>query len=104
MRDERDGQFPQQHKVLRQRCDPQGEGEKNSEERCAGEVETTGTLDTGEHLFFDLKCGKVLLKMPTIATLIFSIRRADRKSTSGLQRHCLLTPYRFRWMQDLTGF
>ena len=54
-------------------------------------------------MFFDLKCGKVLLKMPTIATLIFSIQRADRKSTSGLQRHCLLTPYRFRWMQDLTG-
>ena len=63
-----------------------------------------GTLNTGEHLFFDLKCGKVLLEMPTIATLIFSIQRADRKSTSGLQRHCLLTPYRFRWMQDLTGF
>lgn len=32
------------------------------------------------------------------------IQRADRKSTSGLQRRCLLTPYRFRWMQDLTGF
>ena len=53
-------------------------------------------------MFFDLKCDKLLLKMPTIATRIFSIQRADRKSTSGLQRHCLLTPYRFRWMQDLT--
>ena len=44
------------------------------------------------------------LETPAIATLIFSIQRADRKSTSELQRRCLLTPYKFRWMQDLTEF